>query len=191
MSQTVESHCACSDRRWRHPDDGRMGAPAAAVWDSVTEFRVPGALARTLSPRTMRASKHRQGSAGPRRTTARMERALLDRHHLRRTPAIDVRPEVGAIAVLASGARRRDRHGRGAATHLAAATRRRDRILQDGPSHLEQHWFLIGRRTLTTVDAVAFSGFSSRPKEPPTNMTRRSPAKTKSSSESETRRSPP
>jgi len=157
-------------------------------WDSVTEFRVPGALARTLSPRTMGASKHRQGSAGPRRTTARMERALLDRHHLRRPPAIDVRPEVGAIAVLASGARRRDR---GAATHLAPGTRRRDRILQDGPSHLEQHWFLIGRRTLTTVDAVAFSGFSSRPKEPPTNMTRRSLAKTKSSWEGETRRSPP
>jgi hypothetical protein len=34
--------------------------------------------------------------------------ALLDRHHLRRTPAIDVRPEVGAIAVLASGTKARN-----------------------------------------------------------------------------------
>ena len=64
---------------------------------------------------------------------------VFDWDNVRRSPAVDVRLEVGPIAVFASRAPHWDRDGVGAIAYLAAGIGRRDRILQDCNSSLQQH----------------------------------------------------
>ena len=96
-----------SHRRWRHVRDGRMGAPAQAIWDSVAELRLPGALARAPFPRALDARQDSRGAPDPGRAGDRLGCALFDRGDVLRALALDIRLAMGALTIVGSRSTRR------------------------------------------------------------------------------------